>query len=267
MGDVSYLPLIEDMTWSYSRVETFDDCPYRFFLKYIHGSNEQDKFYATYGSLMHELIEEYYNEGISNDELCERFLLRFPEQVIGERPGPDIAGRYVRSGIEYLRNVKPMKYHTIGVEKRVEFEINGYNFLGFIDYLGELDGEYYIVDNKSRDLKPRSNRKTPTVKDKELDKMLRQLYLYSAAVKQEYGKFPKSLCFNCFRTGVFIEEPFKIEDYESAISWATESIEYIKESDDFPPSIDFFACRYICGVSDDCVYDQITREGRRRGVK
>lgn len=267
MGDISYLPLIEDMTWSYSRIEAFSDCPYRFFLKYIHGSSEQDKFYATYGSLMHELIEEYYTEGISNDELCTRFLMRFPEKVIGERPSQDAATKYIMGGLEYLRSFKPFEYNVVGVEKKVEFQINGYPFVGFIDFLGELDGEYYIVDNKSRDLRPRSNRKKPTAKDRELDEMLRQLYLYSAAVKQEYGKFPKSLCFNCFRTGVFIEEPFKVEDYESAISWATENIEYIKESDDFHPSIDYFACRYICGVSDDCVYDQIMREGRRRGTE
>jgi len=29
IGDVSYLPLIEDMVWSYSRIKTFEDCPYR----------------------------------------------------------------------------------------------------------------------------------------------------------------------------------------------------------------------------------------------
>lgn len=36
MGEISYRPLIEAMTWSYSRLEIFDDCPYRWFLTYIH---------------------------------------------------------------------------------------------------------------------------------------------------------------------------------------------------------------------------------------
>ena len=126
--------------------------------------------------------------------------------------------------------------------------------MGFIDYLGEMDGEYYIVDNKSRDLKPRSKRKTPTVKDKELDEMLIQLYLYAGAVKQKYGKFPKSLCFNCFKTGVFIEEPFEYKKYLAAENWALESINYIENCSDFYPWIDFFPCRYICGVNNECCY-------------
>lgn len=50
MGEVSYLPLIEDMVWSYSRIESFNDCPYRFFLKYISKCKETDKFYASYST-------------------------------------------------------------------------------------------------------------------------------------------------------------------------------------------------------------------------
>ena len=37
MGDICYAPLIDDMTWSYSRVKSFEDCPYKWFLKYIVG--------------------------------------------------------------------------------------------------------------------------------------------------------------------------------------------------------------------------------------
>ena len=35
-----------------------------------------------------------------------------------------------------------------------------------VDVLGQDDdGEYIIIDNKSRDLKPRSNREKPTMND------------------------------------------------------------------------------------------------------
>lgn len=129
--------------------------------------------------------------------------------------------------------------------------------MGYIDYLGEKDGELYVVDNKSRDLKPRSKRAKPTLKDAELDDMLRQLYIYSGAVKQEYGRFPKKLCFNCFKAGTFIEEPFSETAYQEAIDWAQKSIEEIKDADDFNPYVEYFGCRYICGVSDECCYWQM----------
>ena len=92
----------------------------------------------------------------------------------------------------------------VGVEKKVDFVVNGIPFVGYIDFLGEKDGDLYVVDNKSRILKPRSSRAKPTKADEELDAYLRQLYIYSAAVEEEYGKTPKSLCFNCFRDKLFI---------------------------------------------------------------
>lgn len=51
-------------------------------------------------------------------------------------------------------------YSMVDVEKRVDFDIDGIRFVGYIDYLGiDDDGEFHIIDNKSRDLKPRSGRK------------------------------------------------------------------------------------------------------------
>lgn len=263
MGEVSYRPLIEDMIWSYSRIECFNDCPYKFFLKYISKCEESDKFYASYGSFMHKLIENYYRGLLSKEDMLTEFLTGFSESVKGIRPQESIVQKYIRCGIEYLTGFQPFEYPMVDVEKRVDFEIDGLKFVGYIDYLGEKDGEYYIIDNKSRDLKPRSKRAKPTNKDKELDSMLKQLYLYSAAIKQEYGKFPKALCFNCFKSGAFIEEPFQKEAYLDTIEWAKRSIESIKEADDFYPNREFFVCSYICGVNEDCIYDQMARSERR----
>ena len=266
MSEVSYLPLIEDMTWSYSRIETFSDCPYRFFLKYISNISESDRFYASYGSFIHSLIERYYKKELSKEELETEFLLGFSNNVKGVRPPQSTVDKYIKCGSEYFRNFKPFDFNMVGVEKKVSFEIDGLPFIGYIDYLGEKDGEYFVIDNKSRDLKPRSKRKKPTQKDQELDKMLRQMYIYSTAVKQEFGKFPKALCFNCFKSGIFIEEPFNIDAYNETIEWVKKNINDIKTADDFYPYLDYFACNNICGVSEECIYHQTEIEERRRGV-
>ena len=266
MSDVSYLPFIQDMTWSYSRISSFDSCPYYFYLKYIGGEEDEPRFYAQYGSFMHRLLERFYRSEISKSEMLTEFLLNFSTEVRGDRPGGNIVQNYIQKGSEYLRSFEPFPYKMVDVEKRVEFEIAGYKFLGFIDYLGmDEDGDYVIIDNKSRDLSPRSKRKKPTVKDGELDSMLRQLYIYSSAIKQEFGKFPVKLCFNCFRTGVFIEEPFNIDAYNEAIKWAVDSIHSIEEEDEFYPDIEYFKCRFLCGVSGECIYrDEFYNNSRRR---
>ena len=254
MSEISYLPLIEDMVWSYSRVNCFAQCPYSFYLKYISKDEPVNKFYTSYGSFMHKIIEEFYRGVLNKQDMVMRFLTGFSSEVEGERPSASIVNKYIGLGVEYLKGFKEFNYEMVDVEKKVKVDISGYSFIGFIDYLGIEDGEFIIVDNKSRDLKPRSGRAKPTAKDKELDDMLKQLYIYAGAVKQEYGKFPKKLCFNCFKNGVFIEEEFKEEAYEEAIQWAIKQIELIKLEDEFPPNLDFFFCRYLCDVSHECVF-------------
>lgn len=263
MGELSYKPLIEEMVWSYSRLSSFDSCPYRWFLKYIKHDKENEQFYASYGSFMHRLIEGYYKGKISKEDMLTTFLKNFSKEVRGARPHEKTVEKYIRYGSEYLKAFRPFKFKMIDVEKKVKFHINGIPFVGYIDYLGMDEDKFVIVDNKSRDLKKRSTRLKPTAKDKELDQMLGQLYLYSAAIKQLYGEFPKLLCFNCFKTNTFIEEPFDEDIYNDTIKWAIKKIEEIKNADDFHPNIDYFFCNYICGFSNTCCYNQNRKGGVR----
>lgn len=257
MGEVSYKPLIDDMVWSFSRIEAYDSCPHRWYLRYIRKCPERDKFYASYGSFMHKLIEKYYNGELTKEQMLVVFLRDFKKEVRGFRPKESTLTKFINGAVEYLKNFEPFPYKLVEVEKKVEFEIEGNKFIGYIDFLGmdESDGEFVIIDNKSRDLKPRSTRVKPTVKDKELDEILRQLYIYCIAVEQEYGKLPKALCINCFRTGTFIQEPFKMEAYEEAKKWALEKIAEIGDDTDFEPNPNVFSCFWICGVSDNCEFD------------
>lgn len=138
-------------------------------------------------------------------------------------------------------------------------------FTGVVDFLGEsVNGELFLVDNKSRELKERSGRAKPTAKDQELDDMLRQLYLYSIPVFDEFGRYPDWLCFNCFRSGVFIKEQFDIEKFEEAKRWALNLIEEIEREEDFDPNPNYFFCKWLCGVNDKCEYYEEETKGRRR---
>ena len=69
MGDISYEPIIKDMTWSYSRVKAFDMCPYGWYLKYIQKIRGKDMFFSSYGSFVHKLLEQYYSKQQSRFQL------------------------------------------------------------------------------------------------------------------------------------------------------------------------------------------------------
>ncbi len=262
MGEVNYAPLIGDMVWSYSRIKAFDDCPYRWYLKYIRRLKGKDMFFSDYGSFVHKLIELYYRGEKTPSQLCDMYLQEFKSRVKGHAPNKKVFENYFKSGLNYLKTLTPFPFNMIAVEKRVDFVMNGIPFVGYIDYLGEKDGEFYVVDNKSRTLKPRSTRIKPTRSDEELDEYLRQLYIYSAAVEQEYGKKPKCLCFNCFRGPVFITEPFQEQAYAASQKWLDESVARITAETDFRPDVEYFRCTHLCEMNGHCEYYKLLQKKR-----
>ena len=254
MGEISYRPLIEGMTWSYSRLTGFENCPYAWYMRYIACEEEQPMFYASYGSFMHKLIERYYRGDLRKEDMPTAFLLGFSSEVEGRRPPQSTLLKYIESGRSYCENFEPFPFTVKGVEEELHFDVDGIDFVAFVDYIGERDGKLVIVDHKSRDLKPRSNRQKPTVKDQELDDMLRQLYLYAHGIQQKYGEFPALLCFNCFKNGQFIEESFDPEAYLHTLDWAKQTVDRIAGEETFHPYIDYFYCKNLCGLHDSCCY-------------
>lgn len=59
MSDICYAPLIDDMTWSYSRVKSFETCPYKWYLRYIVGLRGKRMFFADYGTFMQKFKAKY----------------------------------------------------------------------------------------------------------------------------------------------------------------------------------------------------------------
>ena len=245
---------MEDMTWSYSRVSGFSECQYKWFLRYIRKLPEQPRFYASYGSFMHRLLAAYYKGEASRVEQLIKFLFGFQKEVCGPRPQESTVSKFIHAGSEYLRRLQPSPFEPIAVEQKVDFNIGDYDFVGFIDLIGKRDGDLYIIDHKSRELKPRSGRKQPTKLDLELEEKLRQLYLYAEAVFQLYGSYPKALIFNCFKSGVVIEEPFSEAACREAKQWAETEIGKLMEESEFPPQREYFRCRWLCGHNEDCCY-------------
>ena len=259
MGDICYAPLIDDMTWSYSRVKSFEDCAYKWYLRYIAGLPGKQMFFASYGTFLHKLLASFHSGEASAPQLVDQYLRDFCQEVQGHAPNARVFANYFHSGLAYLQQLEPFPLHTLGVEQAVRFSVGNYPFVGYIDYLGEDHGQIMLVDHKSRTLKPRSTRQKATLSDKELDDYLRQLYVYSIAVETTYGGLPESLCFNCFRSQTFIQEPFQRQAFIGAQEWLLSRIQIIRSASDFPPSMEFFKCNYLCEMQDHCEYYAMTR--------
>ncbi len=251
--------VIEQMTWSYSRIRCFEDCPYKFFLTYIKCYPEERQFFASFGSFVHAILAYFLNGEIRKDELVQYYILNFRKEVEGKAPSDKVFEGYFNGGYDYLKNCPLTPENTVAVELPVNFELNGHNFVGFVDYIRQEYGALILGDHKSRALKPRSNRKKPTQGDRELDKYYEQLYLYCKPVYELYGKFPDFLEFNCFRSGTVITEPFDKDKYDTVLLKFGEQPDKIADNESWHPSLEFFKCRYLCDKNAVCEYYQTNK--------
>ena len=248
--------IVDEMTWSYSRITAYEDCPYRFYLKYIKKIKGVRHFFSDYGSFMHLIIQKFLTGELKKSGLVGYYLINFRKEVVGKAPSQAIFQNYFKQGIDYLMNIEEPDDEIVGVEKEVLFSVDSKDFIGYIDKVSIADG-IAITDNKSRALKPRTTRKKPTKTDEELDKYLRQLYIYSIPIEAEFNEYPKWLIFNCFRTQTKIIEPFNMDTYNATKSWALDTIEAISNEERWKPNIEWFRCRYLCDVCSECEYYQM----------
>lgn len=245
------------MTWSYSRLTAFEDCRYKWFLTYLYKDEngqpvkKQSGFFAEFGSYMHLILQMHIDGILRKEDLPAFYLKHFAANVRSTPPNPKIYQSYFEQGLRYVETIDFPKREIIGVEQNVSFTFAGKPWTGFIDVVSD-DGQLIITDHKSRTLKPRSNRHKKTKADEELDEFLRQLYVYSAAVKETCGRFPDILEFNCFRSGIMIQEPFDLKRYWQVEDWAKRQIETITMNDNWNADPDFWRCNYLCDVCKHC---------------
>lgn len=241
------------MEWSYSRITAFEDCPYGWFLKYLNDLPQVKNFYSQYGSFMHHILQQYLAGNILEKELATYYTCNFASNVTMRPQKSKTYVDYFKDGLDYLSCLRWPPTKKLGVEREVHFLIGDIPARGFVD-LEELDNGIIITDHKSAKIKPKSSRKKPTLNDVHIDEMFRQLYLYSLAIKQDYGEYPKLLRFNTFRTGEFIEETFDINRLEETTEWATNQIKTITKNEAWTANVDYFRCNYLCDMRTNCEY-------------
>lgn len=250
---MKYTNIIEEFTWSYSRIKQYENCPYGFLLKYIKKIPPCRHFFSDYGSYVHSIIQEYLIGNLRKEELPLYYLSNFYSNINERAPSQSIFSKYFNQGLSYFKNIVLPNGNILGVEKEVLFKLDNFDFIAFIDIVLQNDG-IIIVDNKSRNLKPRSGKKKPTKSDIELDNYLRQLYIYSIPIFEQYGCYPKSLVFNCFRNKEIITESFSEEVFENTKNWAKQTINNILHESEWNPNISWFKCRYLCDCNYQCDY-------------
>lgn len=254
---------IDKMRWSYSRLTSFEHCKYEFYLNYIINDNDQylseSNFYAEVGSFVHEILATIFNGELTPNEASQYYIDNFKKNVchevqktIMDKTFETCADYFANADFSWLKD-----YEILGVEKKVEFQLEKYDFVGYIDLLlrDKRDSKIVIVDHKSS-VYPFNGKGEICYRAREtFPKYKMQMYLYSYSVMKIYGEFPKEITWNHFKCGgKFATIPFKKDEYDAAVKWFVDTIHNIERENDYGATLDYFYCTNICNFRNSCEY-------------
>lgn len=256
MSDYSFI--IDQMIWSFSRLNSFYNCKKEWKMHYIDCEESRDNAFSQFGTLVHVGNEKYEKGELSLFDVVDWYKEHFDEYVTERFPYnayKDLRESYYQAGLSYFENIDLMleKYDILGIEKRVEFKIGKVPFIGYIDLLlrDKETKEITILDHKSASLKLLKSGKISKTDEAHFLEFKRQLYLYSKAVKEQYKRVDY-LQWNMFRDQRQIVIPWNKDEYEEAIKWAKDTLKAIKTEAEWEEKYDRFYCDYMCGMRDHC---------------
>lgn len=256
------------MTWSFSRINSYQTCPKLFKLQYIDKVSTVENAFAQWGSLCHSIFERYLKGECGLYDMASIYQDEYDQSVTEPFPPNkyvDLNKSYHDRGLEVFNNYSGLPEHLefVASEQRIQTTICNEPFVGYIDVLlrDSETGDYIVQDFKSK----------KTFKNaKERSHYAIQLYLYSYYVKEEYGVFPSLLRFDMFRSGELVDIPFSTNTYSQALQWFVDSISAIRRDREFKDKVqisqekngakvpkdgapDFF-CAHLCGCRTHCIY-------------
>ena len=260
-----YKDLIDKMVWSYSRLSSFAQCKYQFYLKYIENDESEHlsegNYYAELGSYVHLILEKIFKGELSVDDAAQYYVDHFDDNVfyttdqsIMDKNFESCANYFAELDLSWMKD-----FDVIGVERKIETEIGGYPFIGFIDLLvrHKETGDIILIDHKSAKY-PLSKKTGKLLKSSEdsFRSYEKQMYLYCKYVYEQYGKFPKVIAWNFFKDGEMVYIPFNEADYQGALNWFEETIHQIENEEEFAETSDFFYCHRLCDYRYSCDYNK-----------
>lgn len=178
--------------YSYSRLSTFNNCPYSYYLGYIKALKGRPNIYSHLGGIAHELLEKLQVDEITIEKAINEFknALLFCEINEMHFPNEQIKKNYVECILHFFKNYSKMDAKKILIEKEFYTEINGNVILGYIDLIIlNHDGTIEIFDYKTSSKFSKNN----------IDKYGLQLILYAMALEQEFGVSIKAVKWNMLK--------------------------------------------------------------------
>lgn len=260
---MSYTKQLNDMTWSFSRIHCWEQCPYQFYLKYIEERDGESNFYAENGKAMHELFECLLKEKMDIDRCTEEYEKRF--DLICETERQSIMDSTYEKCMNYLCEIEPLeeKYEVVGAELELNFKIGKYNFTGYVDCVlrNKDNGEIILVDHKQAGHFLKKNGEPLKNQEANFYAYKHQMYIYCKGLKECLGIDVNKIVWHHFKdNGQLTMIPFVQEELDNTEEWVIDCIEKIKKDKSFDAIEEFVMCKSLCDFRNDCEYKELKEE-------
>lgn len=267
MKDSGYQFILDLMTWSFTRLESYYQCKSAWKRKYIDCERDRsENAFAQYGSVAHKVLEEFLKGEIGLFDMVDEYNNLFNDEITERFPynkSVNLAESYYNKGLKYFEeftDVFPGIDEVLGVEKKINFNIENYSFVGFIDVLAKnKDGKVVVCDHKSASIKFKKNGEPQKRAAEKMEMYKKQLYLYCKALIDD-GIQPDILCWNFFNDQNVYMIPFDQKEYEDTIKWAVDTIHLIEQEENFDTHDDFYFCHNICEFRRSCECEVFEKE-------
>lgn len=257
---MAYAKLINEMTHSFSRDHSYEQCPYYFYLKYIENRDGESNYYAANGKAMHEVFEELFSGKITIDECPQAYSDKY--DLICERVKQSTMDKTFEVCMDYLCQIDDIdrdKYEILGVEMKLEFKIGKYKFQGYVDLLvrHKETGEVILIDHKQATHFMQKDGVTP-LKNQLANFVAykKQMYIYCKGLLDTKGIQVDKIVWNHFKENKLTIIPFKKEEMDKTCKWVEYIIEKIKKDKEFKCNQSYMLCHVLCDYRNDCEYNQ-----------
>jgi len=250
----------DQMVWSYSNASTFETCPYAWKLIYLDAKKRSQNIFSQIGLVVHELLEEYWNDEIDLWTLPLEFEKRYEKQVTEHAPSYLQKHNYSQKTFDELMSFfteldwDRNAYDVLGNEMTVKSEHNGLKLTIRPDLIirEKETGLVYLCDFKTS--KPFTPKGTP--QKKKIAPYWKQLSIYAYFIEKETDvKIDKlRIWFPKLGPSKLVEKDFDRHEMLLALVWWEANIRKAIKSKEFIANTDSkFFCSNLCGVRNHCV--------------
>ncbi|MDR0985124.1 MAG: PD-(D/E)XK nuclease family protein [Endomicrobium sp.] len=230
---------------SYSRINTYLFCPYKYKLIYLKDIRIPINADITFGHIIHRTLENFHRHNNSSyDNLMDFYDNSWKND--GFINPQQVFEYYIRGKnmlIDYYRSFCNSKAEVLYVEKEFNSTIGKYKFIGIIDRIDKCPNNIYEVIDYKTHIKIWSQKK--------IDENL-QLSFYAYACKNVFGLNPNRIAVYFLSINRKIYTERSNEKIAKAIDLAMQTAENI-EVENFNP--DTSKC-WLCDFKLKCKYSK-----------